>query len=620
MASLPGGTVTFLFTDIEGSTSLWEKHPGLMAESLQVHNDILCRAIEGNGGVVFRFVGDAIYAAFPTAPQALSAAVHGQRELACAEWNELDALRVRMGIHTGEAIPNEAGDYDSHTMNRVARVMSAGHGGQILLSDVSAKLCERNLPEGIDLLDQGRHRLKGLTWLEHLYQVCGSGLVKEFPPLNTLDLYPHNLPLQLTSFLGREKEITRVRDLINDNRLVTLTGPGGVGKTRLSLEVAFQALEDFPDGAWFVELAVIREPEALPLAVAKAIGLQDKKNVITPDILLNYLNGKKALIILDNCEHLVESCAAFAEMLLTRISGVSILVTSRESFQMQGEAVYIVPSLNFPRPGQLLVFENIKSYEAVRLFEERARTVHNDFQLSQQNAGSVARICQHLDGIPLAIELAAARANTLTIDQIADRLADVFGLLNSGRRTSLPRHKTLLAAIRWSYDLLNHKERSLLCRLSVFIGGWSLNAAEEVCSGNGLSRGDVFDLLCSLINKSMVVVQQSQAEELRYSLLETIRRYAEEELLEVGQSDWAARQHFEYFLVEAEENNNLLQGSTALKAFMWFVREQPNLQAARKWAESGVPPHDLPGAERLAAITHRDWHGHGTHRLTRFDR
>ncbi len=619
MASLPEGTVTFLFTDIEGSTTLWEKHPDLMADALEIHNQVLYQEIEAHSGVVFRLVGDAIYAAFSTAPQALAAAVAGQRGLSNANWNELGALKVRMGIHTGEAYPNEAGDYGSHTMNRVARVMSAGHGGQILLSEESERLCERNLPSGIEFIDRGQHRMKGMAVLEHLYQVSGSGLEVHFPPLDTLGSYPHNLPLQLTSFLGREGELSQIKRLLKENRLMTLTGPGGVGKTRLSLELAAQVLEDFPDGVWFVELALVNEAEAIPQMVAKAIGLQRETNLSTSEVLFAYLEGKQVLILLDNCEHLVDACASFAEVLLTRNQGVCIVSTSREAFRMQGEAVYVVPSLTFPDPDQLPPFNEFAAFEAVRLFDERTRAVASDFRLSEQNAQSIARICQHLDGIPLAIELAAARVNILTPAQIAVRLGDVFGLLTSGKRTSLPRHQTLLAAIRWSYDLLNTKERRLLCRLAIFLGGWSLGAAEEVCSGKGLSRSEVFELLCSLVDKSMVIVQQGQAEDIRYLLLETIRQYAEEELLEAGETDWAARQHFEYFLTEAEKQNALLQGPMALNAFMWFVREQPNLQGALKWAKSGVPPHDQPGAERLAEITHRDWHGHGTHRLTSFD-
>ena len=620
MVSLPEGTVTFLFTDIEGSTPLWEQHPDLMAESLQVHNQVLYQAIDAHGGVAFRFVGDAIAAAFSTAPQALAAAVAGQRGLANAKWNELGALRVRMGIHTGEAYPSDAGDdyITTHTLNRVARVMSAGHGGQILLSQASATLCERTLPADIQLIDRGQHHLKGMQWLEHLYQVSGSGLEKHFRPLNTIDSRPNNLPLQLTSFLGRERQIAQIRQRMKESRLVTLTGPGGVGKTRLSLEIAAQALEDFPDGVRFVELALANDPELIPPTVAKALDLRGETNQPILEILLAHFEGKKALIVLDNCEHMVEACASFAELLLTRSPEVWILSTSREAFRMQGEAVYVVPSLAFPDPAQLPTFEVFTAFEAIRLFEERARAVASDFRLSEQNALSIARICQHLDGIPLAIELAAARTSALTPAQIAIRLEDAFGLLTTGKRTSLPRHQTLLATIRWSYNLLSDNERRLLCRLAVFLGGWSLEAAEAVCSGKGISRTEVFELLCSLVNKSMVIAQQRRAEEICYRLLETIRRYAEEELLEAGEADWAARQHFEFYLAEAEERNAHLRGPRALRAFMWFVREQPNLRAALDWARSGTPPHDQPGAERLAEIMHHDWHGHGTHRLTGF--
>ncbi|MGW8226580.1 MAG: ATP-binding protein, partial [Anaerolineales bacterium] len=536
MDSLPEGTVTFLFTDIEGSTSLWEKHRDLMAEALRIHNQVLYQAVESHGGVAFKFIGDAIQAAFSTPLQALAAAVAGQRGLTKARWNELGALKVRMGIHTGEAYPNEKGEYFSHTLNRVARVMSAAHGGQILLSKESASLCERMLPAGIELVDRGQHRLKGMEWPEHLYQVAGSGLEKRFPPLNTLDSRLNNLPIQLTSFLGREKEITQIRRRMKENRLVTLTGPGGVGKTRLSLEIASRAIEDFPNGVWFVELALVKDPGLIPQTVAKAIGLQSKQNQSTLEFLLAHLEGKQVLIVLDNCEHMVEDCASFAEILLTNRAKVWILATSREAFDMQGEAVYLVPSLSFPDPDQLPSFEALGAFEAMLLFEERARAVKSDFRLSEQNSAWIARICQHLDGIPLAIELAAARTSTLAPAQIASRLDDVFGLLTAGKRTSLPRHQTLLAAIRWSYDLLNNKERCLLCRLAIFLGGWSLEAAEAACSGNGIFKTEIFELLCSLVNKSMVIAQQAELEENRYRMLETIRQYAGEELLEAGEA------------------------------------------------------------------------------------
>ncbi len=614
---LPAGTVTFLFTDIEGSTPLWEKQPQLMAEALKVHNQVLSKVIESFGGVIYQFIGDAFQAVFSTASQALAAAVAGQRGMAAAQWNELGALKVRMGIHTGEAFPNETGGYVvAHTLNRAARVMSAAHGGQILLSQESAALCERMLPGDIELIDRGQHRLKGLSWLEHLYQVSGIGLEKEFPPLKTLDLHPHNLPYQITSFLGREREIAHVRQRMKDCRLMTLTGPGGVGKTRLSLEIAVQALEDFPDGVWFVDLAPVNEPEQVIKVVADATGLRHKTNQATLESLVAWFGRKKLLIVLDNCEHLIEACASFSEQVLANNPGVWILATSREAFGMQGETLYLVPSLSFPDPSQLPSRETLFTFDAIRLFEEHAQAVAPDFSLSAQNAFSVSRICQHLDGIPLAIELAAARVNALSPLQIANRLEDAFGILTSGKRTSLPRHRTLLATIEWSYNLLGANERRLFCRLAVFVGGWSLEAAEAVCAGEGITKNEVFDLMCSLVSKSMVIVQQGEAEEVRYRLLETIRQFAEEELLESGEADWIARQHFEYYLAEAQNMNTNLHSPVALKAFMWFVKEQPNLQTALEWARSGEPPRDPAGAERLSEIIHRDWHGHGTHRLT----
>ena len=430
VTSLPVGTVTFLFTDIEGSTPLWERAPAAMEAALEVHNGVLQSAITAQGGVVFKFVGDEFSAAFPTAPQALAAAIEAQRGLLAAPWNELGALRVRMGIHTGEAHLDSIGDEYavSHTKNRASRVMSAGHGGQILLSQESADLSERVLPEGVHLKDLGQHRLKGLSRLEHLYQVVAPGLREDFPPLRTLETHPHNLPVQLTSFIGREGEMAKIGKLFQKSRFVTLTGPGGTGKTRLALQVAGELLERFPDGVWLVEFAPLADPELVTQTAARALGMQLSASPQTLSFLIDYLKPKHCLLIFDNCEHLIAACIELVDALLHACPDLSVLLSSREGLGIEGEAPFLVPPLSMPDMRKLPPLEALAQYEAIRLFVERGSTASSSFALTAGNASAVAQVCQRLDGIPLAIELAAARLKVLSAEEIAQRLDDRFRL------------------------------------------------------------------------------------------------------------------------------------------------------------------------------------------------
>ena len=608
VTSLPTGTVTFLFTDIEGSTPLWERAPAAMEAALEVHNGVLQSAITAQGGVVFKFVGDEFSAAFPTAPQALAAAIEAQRGLLTAPWNELGALRVRMGIHTGEAHLDNIGDEYavSHTKNRASRVMSAGHGGQILLSQESADLCERALPEGVHLKDLGQHRLKGLSRLEHLYQVVAPGLREDFPPLRTLETHPYNLPLQLTSFIGREAEILQVKERLAEGRLVTLTGSGGVGKSRLSIRVAEDLMEDYPDGIWYVELASLTDPALVIFQVANTLGLREEANIPFQETLIFFLRSRQILLILDNCEHLLEACSRLVDLLLHACPRLKVLVSSREPLGVGGEAIFRLPSLPAPDPNQMVSLESLGEYAAVRLFIERTRLVLPDYKVTPQNAASLARICQRMDGIPLALELAASRMSLLTADQLVIRLDDAFRLLTGGSRTALPRHQTLQATIDWSHSLLSSEERCLLRRLSVFAGGCTLEAAEEVCAGDCLEKSQVLELLGALVNKSMLISDRRQEHEPRYRLYETVRQYAQNKLFEAEESQSLRDRHLDYFLNLAEMAEIKLH---SIEQPIWIRRvkaELDNLRAAMAWACQGADRQ--ASGLRIAISLSWTWH------------
>jgi predicted ATPase/class 3 adenylate cyclase len=587
---LPAGTVTFLFTDIQGSTPLWEREPEKMAAALQIHNAALRQAIEANGGVVYKTVGDAFQAAFPTAPQALKATIEGQRALQSAPWNELGPLAVRMGLHTGEAALDPGGDEYavSHTKNRIGRIHSVASGGQILLSQETADLVARKLPEGVSLKDLGEHRLKGMQWLEHLYQVCAPGLLLDFPPLATAITHPdHNLPLQMTSFIGREKEMAAVKGLLHSARLVTLTGPGGTGKTRLSLETAAIMLAQYADGVWLVELAPLSDPALVPAITARTLGLREQSAAQMIALLQEYLEHKQLLLILDNCEHVIEACARLAGILLQSCPKLSILTSSREALGIAGEVSFRVPPLTFPEAGALPTDETLAQSEAVRLFVDRVSAVSPGFSLTPTNAPAIVQVCLRLDGIPLAIELAAARTRMLQVAEIAQRLDDRFRLLTGGSRAALPRHQTLRASIDWSYGLLSEPERSLLQRLSVFAGGWVLEAAEAVGCGDGIQACDVLELLGLLVDKSLVQTSSAFVGLNRFRMLETIRQYAHEKLVESGQAGAVRQRHLQYYLELAERLETGIRGPDQVRIQERLEIELDNLRLALAWSLEG---------------------------------
>jgi class 3 adenylate cyclase len=473
MGSLPSGTVTFLFTDIEGSTQLWEKHPEAMKNALAKHDSIVRAAIESNAGAVIKTTGDGVHAVFETALDAVQAALIGQRALK----NPICDLqiKVRMGLHTGEA-ELRASDYHGQSLNRAARIMSVGHGGQVLLSSVTAELAREHLSADVTLLDLGEHRLKDLIRPEQLYQLLASDLPGEFPPLHSLNAFPNNLPSQLTSFIGRERELGEARKLLSSARLLTLIGPGGTGKTRLSFQLAADQLSDFKDGVWLVELAQLSGPSFILSTVASVLELHEVQGIQLIHVVVDYLRAKQLLLLLDNCEHLVEASAQIADQLLHACPQLKIIASSREALGIDGETVFRVPSLSLPGTPS----HSLMDYEATRLFIDRASKAEPRFRLTDNNAPSITQICQRLDGIPLAIELAAARVKLFTPEQIAERLDDRFKLLTGGSRTALPRQQTLRALIDWSYQSLNEAEQRALRRLAAFSGGWTFEAAEAV--------------------------------------------------------------------------------------------------------------------------------------------
>ncbi len=578
---LPTGTVTFLFTDIEGSTALAQQFPAELPALLARHHAILHQAIQANNGYVFQITGDAFCAAFYTASDALKAALDAQRALQHEAWYPAP-LKVRMGLHSGSAqagvTEERAGGYVGYlTLTRVQRVMSVAHGGQVLLSNSTAELVRGELPADVSLRDMNEHRLKGLSHTEHLWQLIAPGVATVFPPLQSLTTAPNNLPLQLTSFIGRKKEMSEIKALLSSSRLVTLTGSGGTGKTRLCVEMGTEELAAFRHGVWLIELAPLSDAAQITPAMAQVFGLHELPFNPLANLVLDYLRDKEILLLLDNCEHLVEACARLADDLLHHCAGLKILATSREALGIAGEAAYRVPSL--------------LDSESTQLFVERARALNPNFQLTDSNVSAVAQICRRLGGIPLALELAAARANLLTAEQIAARLDDRFRLLVDGSRTALPRQQTLRALIDWSYDLLTDEEKCLLQLASVFVGGWTLDALEVVADDR-----DTLIHLDQLVNKSLVVTEE-RGSEMRYSMLETIRQYAREKLLEAQQASAARDRHFVYFDELSEKMWDMFRSSDVLPLVNRAEIEVDNFRAALEWGLE----NRIEGTVRLAA-------------------
>jgi predicted ATPase/class 3 adenylate cyclase len=604
---LPTGTVTFLFTDIEGSTKLWQQYPHAMQNALACHHAILNETITAHGGYVFQIIGDAFCAAFSTAASGLEAALAAQRALRDATWGETGAIRVRMALHTGSADlhvgEHTSGEYLSGlTLSRVARLLSAGHGGQILLSLPTAELVRDHLPPETILRDLNSHRLKDLIRPEHIYQAVVPDLSSEFLLLKTLDTQPNNLPIQLTSFIGRQQEMARVKEILNNTRIITLTGAGGSGKTRLAIQVAADLIDEFSDGAWIVEFAPLADPALVPHSVATALGLQLQSGRTIQLALTEYLRERNCLLLFDNCEHLIDACARLTDALVRACPNLKILTTSREGFGIPGEVVYRVPSLAIPSM-ETPTAQSLTQYESVRLFIDRSLSIQPNFLVTDQNATAVAQICNQLDGIPLAIELAAARVNVLSVEQISEHLVDRFRLLTGGNRTALPRQQTLRALVDWSYSLLSPAERILFERLSVFAGGWTLEATESICAGDGIASFEVLDSLLTLAAKSLVVVDEGVDGRVRYKFLETIRQYALEKLANSKQLSIYRDRHLDWFLdIEEQARPNLFRGEQVVMLNR-LDAEHDNFRAALSWSMETAVEKGL----RLAAGLYRFW-------------
>ncbi len=609
---LPIGTLTFLFTDLESSTRLWEQHPEAMKIALKRHDAQLRQAIESHDGMVVKTTGDGCMAVFLTAQQALRAARAAQQAIETDPWLEIapQTLRVRMALHTGEAQTRE-GDYFGPAVNRAARLMASGHGGQVLLSEVTAGLSREQLPADVTLRDLGEHHLKDLTSPEHIFQLEYTGLPAEFPALKSIDAFPNNLPAQLTSFIGRRGELAETAERLATTRLLTLIGPGGTGKTRLSVQLGTELLGQFPDGVWLVELAPVSDPGLVLQTVAVVLNLRERPGITLYDLVISFLQAKRSLLILDNCEHLIEACARLADDLLRNCPHLKIIASSREALGTAGEAVYPLPSLRLPAqpadirylpvgtaPAQAADLENIRQSESVQLFVERAASVQPHFALTEQNAAAVAQVCRRLDGIPLAIELAAVRVRLLAPEQIAARLDDRFRLLTGGSRAALPRQQTLQALIDWSYDLLSPEEQKLFRRLAVLAGSWTLEAAEAICPDL-----DVLELLAALVNKSLVATEEVRDGSMRYRLLETMRQYGQERLLEAGETSEARDRHLRYYLDQVEAGERDYFGPREIQRFNSLDLEQDNFRAALQW---GLEP-DPESALRLAGALANFW-------------
>jgi len=577
MATFPSGTITFLFTDLEGSTKLWEEFPDRMQGALARHDELLRRAIESHDGRVIKTTGDGFHAAFETGQGGLAAALQAQQALAQARWDEIHPheLRIRIGLHTGEA-EQRGGDYYGPSLNRAARLMAIAHGGQTLLSTTTANLVRDQLPADASLRDLGEHRLKDLVRPEHIFQLNHPHLPSDFPPLRSVDAFPNNLPVQITSFIGRDRELEQARQRLASSRLLTLIGPGGTGKTRLSLQLAAEMLPQFPDGVWVAELAPITDASLVVRSVAAVFGLREQMGMPVHELLLDFLRLKELLLVVDNCEHLVDSCAQLVEQLLHACAKLKVIASSREALGIAGETVFRVPSLALPGESDVSL-EALAHSESVQLFVERASAANPKFSLNEQNARAIAQICRRLDGIPLALELAAARLTLFSAEQVAARLDDRFRLLTGGSRTALPRQQTLRALIDWSYDLLSEPERSLFRRFSVFAGGCTYDAIEKVCH-----QLDVLNLLTQLVNKSLVAVEDEDREP-RYRLLETVRQYARDKLVELGEAEQARNAHFEFFARLVDLAGSKLGTSEALEWVRRLDTEHDNIRAALEW-------------------------------------
>lgn len=567
----PSGTVTFLFTDLEGSTRLWESDPAAAGAAIAAHERLLRRVVGASRGLVVKGTGDGILAVFASANDALEGAIEIQVEV-----QREGSMRARIALHTGEAEIRD-GDYYGTAVNRCQRVMAAGHGGQILVTLATEEVLTRPLPHGVELVDLGRHRLRDVAEAMQVFQVARPDLRSDFPPLRGSDGFAHNLPVQLTSFVGRDREVADATNSLRATRLVTLTGIGGGGKSRLGLRVASDLLGEFPGGIWLAELAFVTEPRLVPRLIAQAVGVPEEPGRGLLESVAVRLKPAPALLVLDNCEHLLEACAAAADSLLRSTPGLRILATSRERLGVPGETVYVVPPMSVPAADTVSP-EAALEHDAVRLFAERAALAEPGFRVTAENCGDVVRICRTVDGIPLAIELAAGRVSSLTVDEVAERLGRRLELLGGGSRTGERRHQTMLVTLDWSYELLSPQERQVLAQLAAFRGSFDLDQVEAICRMD--DGDDLIGVVMALVDKSLLTHDPSTG---RYRILEPVRRYAWDKLVEMGRHEALARSHALFFadLVERASDE---AGTDQTARLDRLEQEHDNLRAALRWS------------------------------------
>ncbi|TMG23553.1 MAG: adenylate/guanylate cyclase domain-containing protein [Chloroflexi bacterium] len=601
--SLPTGTVTFLFTDIEGSTKLVQALGDRYAEVLSTHRQIVRSAIEREGGTEVGTEGDSVFAVFPTAAAGIAATATAQRAIDAAAWPAGTHVRVRMGLHTGEGrLGGE--NYIGLDVHRASRIAAAGHGGQVIVSESTRTLAEGALPPGTQLRELGAHRLKDLANPERLFQLDIMGLPVEFPALRSLDARANNLPIQLTSFVGRQAEIAAVGELLDHARLVTLTGPGGAGKTRLALQVAAERLMQHSDGVFFVELAPITETAMVPSAIAVTLHLREATDRPVLDTVTDALRDRDMLLVLDNFEQLQDAAPAVATI-LAAAPKLRVLVTSRGRLHVRGEEEYPVPPLRIPDAAHLPTITELSQYEGVLLFIERARTARRDFEVTAASAPAIAEIVARLDGLPLAIELAAAKSRILTPDAILGRLGSRLAFLRGGARDLPARQQTLREAIDWSYQLLAAPDQARLRRLGTFVGGFTIAAAEELLSQDEPGV-DAVEALESLADQSLIRRLQGEHGEHRLAMLETIREFALERLAEAGEMDELRRRHAQLMLATIERlEPRLASSSEALDA---VTHDHDNLRAALAWA---IETGDADLGLRLGYASWRFWQRRG---------
>ncbi len=602
------GIATFLFTDIEGSTRLWESYPEAMDQALRQHDDLLRSVFERRGGHVFKTVGDMFCVAFKQAIEGLEAAYEAQLWLHEKEFEPIGPLKVRMALYTGPARPRDD-DYFGPALNRVSRLLGVGHGQQILVSDASREALHGAVPAGTDLLDLGPHLLRDLDKPERIFQLTSPSLRDEFPPLKTIDAIPNNLPRLFSSFIGREQETEEVKALLREKSLVSLVGAGGCGKTRLAIQVAQDVLAKFEGGVWFIDLAPISDPSLLPSVTLDALGLTAEPGLSPLDSLVKHVRNQPVLMVMDNCEHLVDAAAKLAMTILQAAPKAKILATTREALGIPGEVAWRVPSLPVPNATEADPEEALESSAAVKLFFERAVASQPSFELTETNLPSVISICRRLDGIPLALELAAARVKALPVDQIASRLDDRFRLLTGGSRTALPRQQTLRALIDWSHNLLDERERIFLARLAIFSGGFTLEACEGILDEDPIEGWESLDFLSQLVEKSLLVYEERN--DGRYRLLETVRQYASEKLFDRPEMISLRMKHLAYYQQLAIKGEPEVSGERQAEWLDRLEADIDNFRSALEWALGSEDLH--AEALRLAKALSRFWEIRGFH-------